>query len=150
MDRAWKIACQTAAKVPGAVSWPITSMFPPTRIVCLNRRDRRDALPARRAGPHRRDLRLCRAPAAGSPGKAVCECLRLSEHRQDSGTEAPSRPDDIAADLIRRGLDLRKRDLDILAALGRAFGYTNMGVYAEVVAGAEIAVGDALLMNSGA
>jgi uncharacterized protein len=39
-----------------------------------------------------------------------------------------------------------QRDLDIVAALGRAFGHTNMGVYAEVVAGGEIAVGDTLLM----
>jgi uncharacterized protein len=38
-----------------------------------------------------------------------------------------------------------KRDLDIVAALGRAFGHTNMGIYAEVVTGGEIAVGDALL-----
>jgi hypothetical protein len=38
-----------------------------------------------------------------------------------------------------------KRDLDIVAALERAFGHINMGVYAEVVAGGEIAVGDALL-----
>jgi uncharacterized protein YcbX len=38
-----------------------------------------------------------------------------------------------------------KRDLDIVAALGRAFGHINMGGYAEVVAGSEIAVGDALL-----
>jgi uncharacterized protein YcbX len=42
-----------------------------------------------------------------------------------------------------------KRDLDIVAALGRAFGHINMGVYAEVVAGGEIAVGDALLRGSG-
>jgi uncharacterized protein len=42
-----------------------------------------------------------------------------------------------------------KRDLDIVGALGRAFGHTDMGVYAEVIAGGEIAVGDALLMNSG-
>ena len=42
-----------------------------------------------------------------------------------------------------------KRDLDIVAALGRAFGHINMGVYAEVVAGGEIAVGDALLLGSG-
>ena len=41
-----------------------------------------------------------------------------------------------------------KRDLDIVAALGRAFGHINMGVYAEVVAGGEIAVGDALLRGS--
>ena len=41
-----------------------------------------------------------------------------------------------------------KRDLDIVAALGRAFGHINMGVYAEVVAGGEIAVGDALLPGS--
>jgi uncharacterized protein len=37
-----------------------------------------------------------------------------------------------------------KRDLKIVTALGRAFGHLNMGVYAEVVAGGEIAVGDAL------
>jgi len=37
-----------------------------------------------------------------------------------------------------------ERDLDIVAALGRAFGHTNMGVYAEVVAGGEMAVGDPL------
>jgi len=37
-----------------------------------------------------------------------------------------------------------ERDLDIVAALGRAFGHTNMGVYAEVVAGGEVAVGDPL------
>jgi uncharacterized protein YcbX len=37
-----------------------------------------------------------------------------------------------------------ERDLDIVAALERAFGHINMGVYAEVIAGGEIAVGDAL------
>jgi hypothetical protein len=42
-----------------------------------------------------------------------------------------------------------KRDLDIVAALGRAFGHTNMGVYAEVVAGGEIALGDALIERDG-
>jgi uncharacterized protein len=35
-----------------------------------------------------------------------------------------------------------KRDLDIVAALERAFGHINMGVYAEVLAGGEIAIGD--------
>lgn len=40
-----------------------------------------------------------------------------------------------------------KRDLDIVSALGRVFGHINMGVYAEVVAGGEIAVGDALLQG---
>jgi hypothetical protein len=39
-----------------------------------------------------------------------------------------------------------KRDLDIVAALGRTFGHINMGVYAEVVAGGEIGLGDALLV----
>jgi uncharacterized protein YcbX len=38
-----------------------------------------------------------------------------------------------------------KRDLDIVAALGRVFGHINMGVYAEVVAGGEVALGDGLL-----
>jgi uncharacterized protein len=42
-----------------------------------------------------------------------------------------------------------KRDLDIVAALGRAFGHINMGVYGEVVAGGEIAVGDTLLGPQG-
>ncbi|MGH7116399.1 MAG: MOSC domain-containing protein, partial [Stellaceae bacterium] len=37
-----------------------------------------------------------------------------------------------------------ERDLDIVAALGHAFGHINMGVYAEVSAGAEIAIGDEL------
>jgi len=37
-----------------------------------------------------------------------------------------------------------ERDLDIVAALERAFGHINMGVYAEVAEGGEIAVGDAL------
>ena len=37
-----------------------------------------------------------------------------------------------------------KRDLDIVAALGRTFGHLNMGVYAEVAAGGKIAIGDAL------
>jgi uncharacterized protein YcbX len=38
-----------------------------------------------------------------------------------------------------------KRDLDIVAALARAFGHTNMGVYAEVVTGGEVALGDTLV-----
>jgi uncharacterized protein YcbX len=41
-----------------------------------------------------------------------------------------------------------ERDLDIVATLGRAFGHINMGVYAEVVTGGEIAVGDAMLPGS--
>ena len=36
------------------------------------------------------------------------------------------------------------RDLDIVSALGRTFGHINMGVYAEVVTGGEIALRDAL------
>jgi uncharacterized protein len=41
-----------------------------------------------------------------------------------------------------------ERDLNIVAAPGHSFDQTNMGVYAEVVAGGEIAVGDALLRAS--
>jgi uncharacterized protein YcbX len=41
-----------------------------------------------------------------------------------------------------------ERDLDIVAGLERAFGHINMGVYAEVVAGGEITVGDRLLKGS--
>jgi uncharacterized protein len=37
-----------------------------------------------------------------------------------------------------------ERDLDTVAALERAFGHINMGVYAEVVAGGEISLGDRL------
>ena len=37
-----------------------------------------------------------------------------------------------------------ERDLDIVAALQRSFGHINMGVYAEVSADGEIAVGDLL------
>lgn len=41
-----------------------------------------------------------------------------------------------------------ERDLDIVAALERAFGHINMGVYAEVSAGGEAAVGDKLSVLS--
>lgn len=37
----------------------------------------------------------------------------------------------------------------LIAVLGRAFGHTNMGVYAEVLGGGEIAIGDALLGPQG-
>jgi MOSC domain-containing protein YiiM len=39
---------------------------------------------------------------------------------------------------------LLKRDLDIVATLDRAFSHINMGVYADVLAGGEIAGGDQL------
>jgi uncharacterized protein YcbX len=38
-----------------------------------------------------------------------------------------------------------ERDLDIVAALQKSFGHINMGVYAEVLADGEVAVGDPLL-----
>lgn len=37
-----------------------------------------------------------------------------------------------------------ERDLDIVGALGRAFGHTDMGVYAEVLAGGKVGIGDRL------
>jgi uncharacterized protein len=37
-----------------------------------------------------------------------------------------------------------QRDLDIPAALDRNFGHINMGIYAEVLSGGEIAIGDPL------
>jgi MOSC domain-containing protein len=40
-----------------------------------------------------------------------------------------------------------KRDLDIVAALTRGFGHINMGVYAEVVAGGEVAMGDNISLH---
>jgi uncharacterized protein YcbX len=40
-----------------------------------------------------------------------------------------------------------KRDLDIVGGLQRGFGHNLMGVYAEIVAGAEIRVGDELAVR---
>ena len=40
-----------------------------------------------------------------------------------------------------------KRDLDIVGALQRTFGHNLMGIYAEVIEGGEIAVGDALILR---
>ena len=42
------------------------------------------------------------------------------------------------------------RDLDIVGALQRGFGHNLMGVYAEVMAGAEIGVGDQLTVRQAA
>jgi uncharacterized protein len=42
-----------------------------------------------------------------------------------------------------------ERDLDIPAALQRAFGHNLMGIYAEIVAGGEIAIGDPLTVLQG-
>ena len=62
---------------------------PPDRLP--HRRDRRDALPARRAGPHRRRLRLCGAAAAGPPREAAGLRLHLGGHPEDPGARARSR-----------------------------------------------------------
>ena len=40
-----------------------------------------------------------------------------------------------------------ERDLDIVGALQRGFGHNLMGIYAEVAAGGDIAVGDALQLG---
>jgi uncharacterized protein YcbX len=40
-----------------------------------------------------------------------------------------------------------ERDLDIPAALQRGFGHNLMGIYGEVVAGGEIAIGDGLILR---
>ena len=40
-----------------------------------------------------------------------------------------------------------ERDLDIVGALQRGFGHNLMGIYAEVVAGGDIAMGDALTVR---
>jgi uncharacterized protein YcbX len=42
-----------------------------------------------------------------------------------------------------------ERDLDIPAALQRGFGHNLMGIYAEVVAGGNIAIGDGLMRSVG-
>jgi uncharacterized protein len=40
-----------------------------------------------------------------------------------------------------------ERDLDVLSALQRGFGHNLMGVYAEIVAGGDIAIGDELAVQ---
>jgi uncharacterized protein YcbX len=40
-----------------------------------------------------------------------------------------------------------ERDLDIVRALQRGFGHNQMGIYAEVIAGGEIAIGDAAALR---
>ncbi|HEV2334331.1 MAG TPA: MOSC domain-containing protein [Stellaceae bacterium] len=40
-----------------------------------------------------------------------------------------------------------ERDLDIVGALQRGFGHNLMGIYAEVIAGGEIAIGDQLALR---
>ena len=40
-----------------------------------------------------------------------------------------------------------ERDLDVIGALQRAFGHNLMGIYAEVLNGGEIAVGNAVVVN---
>jgi hypothetical protein len=42
-----------------------------------------------------------------------------------------------------------ERDLDIVTAPGHSFDHTKMAIYAEVVVGGEVAVGDPLLRASG-
>jgi uncharacterized protein len=44
--------------------------------------------------------------------------------------------------------DTAERDLDIPDALQRCFGHNLMGIYAEVVSGGEIAIGDPIVANS--
>ena len=39
------------------------------------------------------------------------------------------------------------RDLDITGTLQRAFGHNLMGIYAEVVEGGDIALGDELVLS---
>src|SRR5580700_232116 len=77
-----------------------------------HRGDRRDAVPARRAGPHRRDLRLRRAPPQARREKPRVSAFTSANIDKILGLE----PDliltfsdlqaDIVADLIRRGLDV--------------------------------------------
>ena len=40
-----------------------------------------------------------------------------------------------------------ERDLDIVGALQRGFGHNLMGVYAEIVLGGDIAIGDGLTLR---
>jgi hypothetical protein len=131
------------------------SMFPPTRIICLTEetvetlyllgeQDRIVGISGYVVRPPQARREKPRVSAFTSANVDKFLALKSDLFPTFSDLHA-----DIAAHSIRRGLDIHKRDLDIVAALGRAFGHTNMGVYAEIVAGGETAVGDALLMKSG-
>src|ERR1700736_2134374 len=88
-------------------------MFPPTRNCLPHRRDRRNAVFARRARPHRRHLRLCRAPTAQARrekprGSAftsanIDKILALKPALVLTFSDLQA---DIVADLIRRGLNV--------------------------------------------
>src|SRR5580704_15017078 len=69
-------------------------MFPPNRILCLTEETVETLyLLGEQGRPHRRDLRLCRAPTAGPPREASSERFHLSEYRHDPHTETRPRPD---------------------------------------------------------
>ena len=90
-------------------------MFPPGRIVCLTEETVATLYLLDLLGEqdrNSRDLRLCCAAGAGSPRKAPRERLHLGEYRQDPRAGArlvltfSDLQADIAADLIRRGLNV--------------------------------------------
>src|SRR6202011_1882802 len=107
-------------------------MFPPTRNCLPHRRDRRNAVFARRARPHRRHLRLCRAPTAQARrekprGSAftsanIDKILALKPALVLTFSDLQA---DIVADLIRRGLNVHAFNqrtiagiLDMICMLG--------------------------------
>ena len=93
---------------------------------------------------------------------AVIDPLRFRANFYFDGTSAWCEHDWIGAEIALRTARLRvvspitrcaatkvnpataQRDLHIPAALDRNFGHINMGIYAEVLSGGEIAIGDAL------
>ena len=116
-------------------------------------RDDRQIRLADQPSEHRRHWRqrwACRSTPALSRECLFRRRAGLSEH----GGSAPRSPSERRGCGSSRAITrcaatqvnpvTAQRDLDIVAALERAFGHINMGVYAEVVAGGEISLGDAL------
>ena len=99
-----------------------------------------------RAGARRRPpgrTRCASAPTSSSTGRAVGR-VRLDRHSRCSSAACGSRSSS-APSAARRPMSIRttgKRDMAIPAALQRACGHTDFGVYARVIADGTIAVGD--------